>query len=252
MENLNMKSFNEIKKKIEELEVILRNRICLESMNLTTKNIAIDELVQKSKDIKEQLIYMLNQLSVENNNYNKSENEVNENLFLLWKKAVSNQINYIYDREKKYTNVKSVYKDIYTYMRNVYGIVWEQEEKEWREVHVDRPQTLEIIYNNRMYKSIFDSILHDKYAYSESHHPDVLTIDEIIEPLAKKMGLNIRSVPLNKVYIYMETVYKFDWNRYIKRYQKVNGSYKGNRELLYWNRNLMEKFREVVSGMCRA
>lgn len=66
------------------------------------------------------------------------------------------------------------------------------------------------------------------------------------------MGLNIRSVPLNKVYIYMETVYKIDWNRYIKRYQKVNGSYKGNRELLYWNRNLMEKFREVVSGMCRA
>lgn len=135
-----MREIKKIKEKVDELENVLKDRDLFKGM-----------VIQK------ELLYMIDKLSI------KNEDEVDENLFLLWKRGVSRQVNYIYDRNPKYIFVKDIYKDIYTYMRNVYGIVWEQEEKEWYENHVDRPTTLDIIYENKTYKSIFDSILHDKY-----------------------------------------------------------------------------------------
>lgn len=221
-----MREIKEIKEKVDELENVLKDRDLFKGM-----------VIQK------ELLYMINKL------YLKNEDEVDENLFLLWKRGVSRQVNYIYDRNPKYIFVKDIYKDIYTYMRNVYGIVWEQEEKEWYRNYNSRPQTLEIIYNNRVYKSIFDSILHDKYAYLELHHPDALTVEEIIEPLAKKMKVDIRRVPIGKVYLYMETVYKIDWDRYMKRYIKEKNIYKDNSDLIYWNKKLMEYFRDIVKRM---
>ena len=221
-----MREIKKIKEKVDELENVLKDRDLFKGM-----------VIQK------ELLYMIDKLSI------KNEDEVDENLFLLWKRGVSRQVNYIYDRNPKYIFVKDIYKDIYTYMRNVYGIVWEQEEKEWYRNYNSRPQTLEIIYNNRVYKSIFDSILHDKYAYLELHHPDALTVEEIIEPLAKKMKVDIRRVPIGKVYLYMETVYKIDWDRYMKRYIKEKNIYKDNSDLIYWNKKLMEYFRDIVKRM---
>lgn len=224
-----MREIKKIKEKVDELENVLKDRDLFKGM-----------VIQK------ELLYMIDKLSI------KNEDEVDENLFLLWKRGVSRQVNYIYDRNPKYIFVKDIYKDIYTYMRNVYGIVWEQEEKEWYENHVDRPTTLDIIYENKTYKSIFDSILHDKYHEVTKKHPEVLSIDEIIGPLIKTNDdLDTKIILLKKIFTSMETAYKVDWNRYIKRYLKENNILKNNSDLLYCNKKLMEYFRDIVKRMSK-
>ena len=49
----------------------------------------------------------------------------------------------------------------------------------------------------------------------------------------------------------METAYKVDWNRYIKRYLKENNILKNNSDLLYCNKKLMEYFRDIVKRMSK-
>ena len=48
-------------------------------------------------------------------------------------------------------------------MRKNYGIVWEQDIKEYKEqFEIDyKPKTIDIVYNDKTYKSIFEAILFD-------------------------------------------------------------------------------------------
>lgn len=164
-----------------------------------------------------------------------------------WKEDISMKVNAIYDRQLSYVESKEVFRELYEYMTNVYGIVWEQDFKEWRRENVGVPKTLEIIFNNTQYKSIFDAILLDKY--NKAMERERLSIKEIIEPLIVKNAdkSNGGCATLKKIYLHMEDTHNIDWDKHMKKYYKENGTHiKAKSELLYWNHGLIERFRMSV------
>lgn len=167
-----------------------------------------------------------------------------------WKEDISMKVNAIYDRQLNYVESKEVLRELYEYMTNVYGIVWEQDFKEWRRENIGVPKTLEIIFNNTQYKSIFDAILFDKY--NKAIEKEKLSIKEIIEPLIVRNAdkSNGGCVTLKKIYLHMEDAYNIDWDKHMKKYHKENGVHiKTKTELLYWNHGLIEKFRISVHDL---
>lgn len=171
----------------------------------------------------------------------------NELVALRWKSEISQKINEIYDRELKYVSSKEVINEIYTYMTNIYGIVWEQEFKEWRRVHTGKTNKLEVIFNNATYKSIFESILADKYEKAIVKSP--VSIKEIIIPLVKKNNdkSNGGGLSLRKIYAYMEKTYNINWDKWGKKFIKQFGKYpKSKSDLLFFEHGLMQRFRESV------
>lgn len=173
---------------------------------------------------------------------------VNDNtLEKKWKEDISTKVNAIYDRYLSYVESKEVFKELYKYMTNVYGIVWEQDFKEWRRENSGVPKTLKIIFNNAQYKSIFDAILLDKY--NKAMERDKVSIREIIEPLIIKNSdkSNGGCATLKKIYLHMENAYNIDWGKHTKKYFKENGTHiKTKSDLLYWNHGLIERFRMSV------
>ena len=181
----------------------------------------------------------------------KHNNRVDEQ-YKKWKDEVSHKIIEIYDRDMSYIESKNILKELYEYMTNVYGIVWEQDFKEWRRTYIGVPRTLEIIYNNSTYKSIFDSILNDKHDKAIKLHPEKITVKEIIEPLIikKQDKSNGGCATLKKIYSLMSETYDIDWDKWMKRYQKETGiTVSSKSELLYWNHGLVERFRIIVNDL---
>lgn len=185
-----------------------------------------------------------NVINYKKTNIQNSSTE-NELVVLRWKSEISQKINEIYDRELKYVLSREIINEIYTYMTNIYGIVWEQEFKEWRRVHTGKTNKLEVIFNNATYKSIFESILADKYEKAILKSP--VSIKEIINPLVNINNdkSNGGGLSLKKIYAYMEKTYNINWNKWEKNFIKQFGKYpKSKSDLLFFEHGLMERFRE--------
>ena len=86
-----------------------------------------------------------------------------------WKQKMYGLIDKLLALDKKFTDTPSVMKYIYNYMRNNYGIVWEQEVREYKERYncEYKPRTIDVVYNNETYKSIFESVLVDLVGNTE-------------------------------------------------------------------------------------
>lgn len=87
-----------------------------------------------------------------------------------WKRGIYEQIKIITNKKHLFNKRSEVLHYIYNYMRKNYGIVWEQDVKEYKEkFETDyKPQTIDVIYFNKIYKSIFESILIDMVVNIES------------------------------------------------------------------------------------
>lgn len=264
-----MEEVRKIKEILERYEKIMNDKAAIQDINISKK---LKESVYKDlqntcyrekKKLLELIILlpevvMLNdepkkeEINVEKVIENiKHDNRVDEQ-YKIWKSDVSNKINGIYDRDLSYTEPKSIFKELYEYMTNTYGIVWEQDFKEWRRTHIGVPRTLEIIYNNSTYRSIFNSILNDKYNKIVDLHPEKLSIKEIIEPLIIKNQdkSNGGCATLKKIYLLMSDDYNIDWDKWTKKYYKETGTTISSKsELLYWNHGLVERFRIIVNDL---
>ena len=170
--------------------------------------------------------------------------------YMIWHDDVSEKLDAIYDRNISYKISKDILMEIYEKMTNVYGIVWEQDYKEWRRTHQGVPRTLNIIFNNEQYKSIFESILSDKYDESIANHSDVLSPDELIDELISKRNDKTRAATFKLVYTRMENYYDVKWDKMIMRYKRETGRINVlKKELLYWNRGLVERFRISIHDL---
>ena len=170
--------------------------------------------------------------------------------YMIWHDDVSEKLDAIYDRNISYKMSKDILMEIYEKMTNVYGIVWEQDYKEWRRTHQGVPRTLNIIFNNEQYKSIFESILSDKYDESIANHSDVLSPDELIDELISKRNDKTRAATFKLVYTRMENYYDVKWDKMIRRYKRETGRINVlKKELLYWNRGLVERFRISIHDL---
>lgn len=78
----------------------------------------------------------------------------------IWKKSVYNQIDILMDFDRRFIKRAEVLRYIYNYMHRNYSIVWEQEEKPYKESGY-KLSTIDVVYENDMYRSIFEAILYD-------------------------------------------------------------------------------------------
>lgn len=83
-----------------------------------------------------------------------------------WKREVYKKAKILVNTKSSFGKRSEVLHYIYNYMRRNYGIVWEQDSKEYKEnLGVEyKPRTIDIVYDNEMYKSIFEAVLADLIA----------------------------------------------------------------------------------------
>ena len=174
-----------------------------------------------------------------------------------WKQKMYGLIDKLLALDKKFTDTPSVMKYIYNYMRNNYGIVWEQEVREYKERYncEYKPRTIDVVYNNETYKSIFESVLVDLVGNTEVVQltNSTVSIDDIIKPLIEKFGDTSKNgcVTHRKVYRYMSDHYKVDWKNHTTRFMKINGTDEkpSKKELVVTKPQLRKIFEKSVKEM---
>lgn len=95
-----------------------------------------------------------------------------------WKRVIYGQINVLINKNGIFKKRSEVLHYLYDYMRKNYGIVWEQDIREYKErFGIDyRPKTIDVLYDNATYRSIFEAVLVDMI---ENSHSAVETTDRI-------------------------------------------------------------------------
>lgn len=132
----------------------------------------LDELQKDMEEILSMINDMKYDLLNNSNESNLKKNVKQDNKIILmddkskWKKEVYGHIKILISANRSFKKKSEVLHCIYNYMRRNYGIVWEQDIKEYREYYkIDyKPKTIDIVYNNKMYKSIFEAVLADMIA----------------------------------------------------------------------------------------
>ena len=136
----------------------------------------------------------------------------------LWKEEIYSRINEYLKNSFKYSCPQGVLRFITSYMRTNYGIVWEQEAKEYMEKYESKPRKLNLIYEKEDLKSIFESILTDMIC--NQGHDTNDSIKGVIEPLIKKLNDTSRNgcATYRKVFHHMSSDHGVDWSKVAKKY----------------------------------
>ena len=198
----------------------------------------------------------------------------------LWKQEMYEKMDILIERGK-FESRADIMKYIYKYMNRNYGIVWEQEIKDYvdRNNSVKKPSTIEAIYDNEMLRSIFDAVLSDMVGevgevreagevreVGEFREADgikrrkndsvIVPIDDIIKPLIQKNCdlSNAGMATYRSVYRYMDENYSVNWKNLQTRYCKKYGIYGDPRKisrkkLIETNERLRKKFEKAVNDL---
>lgn len=172
-----------------------------------------------------------------------------------WHQKINQQIDKICKTNHDFGERGDVLKYLYRYMNRRYGIVWEQEIKEYKDKYnlTKRPSRLEVIERNTMLKSIFESVLTDmafKYtAMDDSTEHN--SIDQIIAPLIKKYNdcSHAAMVTWRRVYRKMEEGRTIGWNNLTTRYMNEFGKKPTKRDLIETRPSLYKKFQVAVNAL---
>lgn len=170
----------------------------------------------------------------------------------IWKQSMYSKMDNILDGEV-FQDKSEILKYIYKYMNHNYGIVWDQEIKEYKERNncSRKPSTIDIVYSNNTYRSIFEAILTDMEGKTGINHK---TIDDVIRPLIEKYNdhSNAGMVTWRRVYQEIDQKYHPCWKnletRYINKYGLKTLSKK---RLIETQLGLRKKFESVVKDMLR-
>lgn len=149
----------------------------------------------------------------------------------------------------KFKDRTAVLVHIYKKMNAVYGVVWEQESKDYRKKYnlTGKVPLIDIVYDSSTYRSIFEMTLLDLYDKYKDLCIDRTTA--IIRPLIEKY--NDRSIAGMKTY---RAVYKrmsemypaINWETIKSRYASKHGTASTKRELIENNEELLKKFQNAV------
>lgn len=87
---------------------------------------------------------------------------------IKWRREINGQIRILISGGSSFRKRSEVLHYIYNYMRKNYGIVWEQDIREYKErFGIDyKPKTIDVVYDNMTYRSIFEAVLFDIIANS--------------------------------------------------------------------------------------
>lgn len=150
----------------------------------------------------------------------------------------------------------SVLKHIYDYMRQNYGICWEQEAKDYKERNnlSYSPKTIEVVYQNEDLKSIFMAVLIDmEYKAKEVKEKknEVDWSDQQILPLVKKYDdhSNGFMATYRKVYVRMEENNRISWKNLTTRYINERGGKPTKKDLINTRKSLQKKFTKAIEEL---
>ena len=150
----------------------------------------------------------------------------------------------------------SVLKHIYDYMRQNYGICWEQEAKDYKERNnlSYSPKTIEVVYQNEDLRSIFMAVLTDveykaKEVKEEKNKID--WSDRQILPLVKKYDdhSNGFMATYKKVYTRMEENSRVGWKNLTTRYINECGGKPTKKDLINTRKSLQKKFKKAIEEL---
>lgn len=150
----------------------------------------------------------------------------------------------------------SVLKHIYDYMRQNYGICWEQEARDYKERNnlSYSPKTIEVVYQNEDLKSIFMAVLTDmEYKAKEVKEKKnkIDWSDQQILPLVKKYDdhSNGFMATYKKVYIRMEENSRVGWKNLTTRYINECGGKPTKKDLINTRKSLQKKFVNAIEEL---
>lgn len=160
--------------------------------------------------------------------------------------------------DSTFADRKNVLNYIYRYMNKNYGIVWAQEIIDYKEKYnlEEKPSTIDIVYNNETYRSIFDSVLLDLISKTKPIKIATVSFDSasltnIIAPLAEKYDDHspYQAVTYRRVYKQMENTHKVSWKNQLTRFKKETKIKPCKINLILSKPKLQKKFEESVQEL---
>ena len=176
-----------------------------------------------------------------------------------WKEIMYKKMYHICENTTRFGKRNDVMKWMYRYMNKKYGVVWDQEEREYKERNHTSisPSTIDIVLDKPMIKSIFESVLADlEYEYCHQSSTQLIVesedwIDEVVAPLIAKYDDRSKAamVTYRRVYRKMNEMYKISWSNLTTRYINENGKKPSHKDLIKTRPSLRKKFETAVKEL---
>lgn len=181
------------------------------------------------------------------------------NIYSSWKDTMYQKMDRICANTTKFGKRSDVMRWIYKYMTKNYGVVWDQEAREYKERNQTSmmPSTIDIVMDKPMVKSIFESVLADlEYEYCHKAAVDTRQsienwTDQVIAPLVAKYNdhSNAGMATYRKVYKRMDENYKIGWKNLTTRYINEHGRKPSRKDLIETRPSLRKKFKSAVEEL---
>ena len=176
-----------------------------------------------------------------------------------WKETMYQKMDRICDNTAKFGKRSDVMRWIYKYMTKNYGVVWDQETREYKERNHTyiTPSTIDVVMDKPMIKSIFESVLADlEYEYchkmevKSKNHVDNWS-DQVIAPLVEKYNdhSNAGMATYRRVYKKMDEDNKICWKNLTTRYINKRGKKPSKKDLIETRPSLRNKFKMAVKEL---
>ena len=164
-----------------------------------------------------------------------------------WKKRTNEFVDKL-SESSKFTDRNSVLKYLYDYINKTYGIVWDQEKREYRRhSNISKVSTFDVVYEDEQLRSIFDCALTDM----AEKYKNTCKVDLIMQPLIKKINDNstYHVTSYRKVYAKLrETDPNINWKNLEKRYVAKHGKAGySKKKVVDSNPELRAKFEKAVN-----
>ena len=176
-----------------------------------------------------------------------------------WKETMYKKMDRICANTTQFGKRNDVMKWMYRYMNKKYGVVWDQEEREYKERNHTSisPSTIDIVLDKPMIKSIFESVLADlEYEYchktvEKSDNEIGDWTDQIIAPLVEKYNdhSNAGMATYRRVYKKMDADNKICWKNLTTRYINEHGKKPLRKNLIETRPSLRKKFKNAVKEL---
>ena len=181
------------------------------------------------------------------------------NTYSSWKETMYHKMDRICANTTKFGKRSDVMRWIYKYMTKNYGVVWDQEAREYKERNQTSmmPSTIDIVMDKPMVKSIFESVLADlEYEYChkaavDTRQPIENWTDQAIAPLVAKYNdhSNAGMATYRRVYKRMDEEYRIGWKNLTTRYINEHGEKPSKKDLIETRSSLRKKFKNAVKEL---
>lgn len=176
-----------------------------------------------------------------------------------WKMRIYDMLNQLLKVDKTFKRKADAMKDIYKYMNRVYGCCWEQSLKEYKAKYdIDdgvKISTIDLVYEDEQYRSIFESILKDKIGNAIDSKTKASDLDVMIVPLVKKTNdTSIHGVvTYRRIYQKMEEAHKVNWKNNITRWMNTHYTNikPSKKEMIAKNIYLTKIFQKSIDELLR-